>query len=362
MIKYLGSKRVLLPAIVGVIESLPRVRRVGDLFSGTARVGHALKGAGFAVHSNDELSYAEHLARCYVQADHERWGERAQKLLVELRGAPPRSGWFTDDYCEKARYFRPANGARIEGVREAIAHLDLEPELESIALVSLMEAADRVDSTTGVQMAYLKQWSARAENELELRMPAILPRPEAGPCTVSGCDALQLAPTLDVDVAYLDPPYNQHSYLGNYHVWETLVRWDRPEVYGIARKRIDCRERKSLFNRRREAAAALAAVIDRLETPYVVTSFSDEGHVTRDELVRMLGRNRRVHVLSRGYARYVGAKIGIHDPQGRKVGQPGRLRNTEYLFVATPDDCAWRPTGVEGFEPEPAAPELEPEG
>ncbi|QDU65959.1 DNA adenine methylase [Engelhardtia mirabilis] len=351
MIKYLGSKRLLLPAIVGVIESLPGVRRVADLFSGTARVGHALKGAGFAVHANDQLSYAEHLARCYVQADAEVWGERAERLLGELRHAAPRAGWFTEDYCVEARYFQPENGARIEGVREAIARLELEPELESIALVSLMEAADRVDSTTGVQMAYLKQWAQRAGNPLDLRLPAVLPRAAAGPCTSSRRDALELAAEVDADVAYLDPPYNQHSYLGNYHVWETLVRWDRPPVYGIARKRVDCRERKSPFNRRREAAPALEQVIDRLATPYVVASFSNEGHVSRDELEALLGRERRVHVLARDYARYVGARIGIHDRQGRRVGRPGHLRNTEFLFVATPFDVDWQPAGLEGFEP-----------
>ena len=53
-------------------------------------------------------------------------------------------------------------------------------------------------------------------------------------------DALELAPTLgSFDLAYVDPPYNQHRYFTNYHVWETLVAWDAPEAYGVARKRID---------------------------------------------------------------------------------------------------------------------------
>ncbi len=57
----------------------------------------------------------------------------------------------------------------------------------------------------------------------------------------------------DVDLAYLDPPYNQHRYAGNYHVWETLMAWDAPEHYGVACKRIDLRDKHtaSVFNRRR---------------------------------------------------------------------------------------------------------------
>ncbi len=59
----------------------------------------------------------------------------------------------------------------------------------------------------------------------------------------------------EVDIAYLDPPYNQHRYVGNYHVWETLVAWDAPDHYGVACKRVDVRDpaTSSVFNRRREA-------------------------------------------------------------------------------------------------------------
>ena len=123
----------------------------------------------------------------------------------------------------------------------------MDEDLKAILLVSLMEAADRVDSTTGVQMAYLKAWAPRAANDLELRLPAILP----GPGEAHELDAEQAAGNWETDVVYLDPPYNQHRYAGNYHIWETLVRWDRPAVYGVACKRVDCRQYSSAFNSRR---------------------------------------------------------------------------------------------------------------
>ena len=52
----------------------------------------------------------------------------------------------------------------------------------------------------------------------------------AGKGEAHGLEALEAARSLEADVAYIDPPYNQHSYLGNYHVWETLELWDKPEV------------------------------------------------------------------------------------------------------------------------------------
>ncbi|MFO0411762.1 MAG: DNA adenine methylase, partial [bacterium] len=103
MIKYIGSKRALLTRIATVIrEQLPDGGTVCDLFSGSARVGHALKGAGFRVWSNDHNAYAHVLATAYVQADRERWLERAEAVLAELRTVTPRAGWFTKTFCEDA--------------------------------------------------------------------------------------------------------------------------------------------------------------------------------------------------------------------------------------------------------------------
>jgi len=235
MIKYLGSKRALIDPITASIRGLlPDGGQVCDLFSGTARVGHALKGQGFQVWSNDHNAYAATLATAYVQADRDRWQDRAAAVLSDLATTPPAPGWFTRTFCEDARYFTPENGARIDAMRDRIEAMGLEPELKAIALVSLMEAADRVDSTAGLQMAYMKSWAARALKPLELRMPALQPAVAAGPCRATQGDALDIARAFDGDLVYLDPPYNQHSYLGNYHVWESLVLWDRPETYGIA--------------------------------------------------------------------------------------------------------------------------------
>lgn len=334
MIKYIGSKRALLGHVTAAISaSLPEGGRVCDLFSGSARVGHALKKQGFRVWSNDHNAYAHTLATAYVQADRERWQDRAQAVLAELRAVKPDAGWFTRAYCEDARFFHPDNGAIIDAMRDRIAALSLEPELEAIALVSLMEAADRVDSTAGLQMAYMKSWASRALKPLELRMPDILPGVVGGPCKATHADAVEIAPRIEADLVYLDPPYNQHSYLGNYHCWESLVLWDKPETYGVANKRIDVKTRKSAFNSRPGIAPALEAVIAGLKAPNLVVSFNDEGYLTRDQLVGMLSGRGEVQVIEIQRPRYVGARIGIHNPKGEKVGAVGRLRNVEYLFV-----------------------------
>lgn len=329
MIKYIGSKRLLVPHIVAAVEACAGARTVLDLFSGTSRVGHALKSRAFLVHANDHNAYAHTLASCYVGADGHRWRGRATKLLAELDALPGRAGWFTDTYCVASRYLQPANGARVDAIRDRIAALALEPELEAIALTSLLEAADRVDSTVGLQMAYLKQWSPRSHQPLRLRVPALLDGPGAASCL----DALEAAERFEADVAYLDPPYNQHSYLGNYHVWESLVRWDRPAVYGVARKREDVRARGSAFNRRATMPVALRAVIERVRARWLVVSFSDEGFLAPGVLRELLAERGRVREQAIDHPRHIGHKIGIHDLAGRRVGTPGHARNREHLFV-----------------------------
>jgi adenine-specific DNA-methyltransferase len=331
MIKYIGSKRVLVPHIVRAMSAFPESGRVLDLFSGTSRVARGLKETGRDVIANDHLAYAATLACCYVQADADRWLQPATQLIGELATVAPEAGYFTRAFCEDARYFQPHNGARVDAIREEINRRDLPLELRAIALVSLMEAADRVDSTTGVQMAYLKQWAARASNDLTLRVPAILP----GSGEALQLEAVEAASRVDADVAYIDPPYNQHSYMGNYHIWESLVRWDKPETYGIANKRIQCKEYKSDFNSKRRIRQGLRDVFDAIRCKHLVVSFNNEGHVDREEMTALLSDKGHVGVVAVDFKRYVGAQIGIHNPDGQKVGRVSHLRNKEYLFVVS---------------------------
>ncbi|MCA9282602.1 MAG: DNA adenine methylase [Phycisphaeraceae bacterium] len=346
MIKYIGSKRALMPVILDTVRAVGGARTVVDLFSGTSRVGHALKGAGYRVLSNDHNAYAHTLARCYVQADAEDVLADAGRLVREFNGMNGEPGYFTETFCERSRYFQPKNGARIDAIREAIARKGLEPELESVMLVSLMEAADRVDSTTGLQMAYLKQWAPRAFNDLELRVPEVLPRSVHGKGEAHGMEAVEAARALEGDVAYIDPPYNQHSYLGNYHIWESLVRWDKPEVYGVACKRVDVRERKSAFNSRPKFAGAMRELLGAVRAPVLIVSFNNEGYLSRQEMESMLGDlwdgEARVTTIENDFKRYVGAQIGIHNLKGEKVGRVSHLRNKEFLYVVSREDLGDR--------------------
>jgi len=302
-------------------------------------VGHHLKSFGFRVSSNDHNAYAATLARCYVEADLEDWATEATEIIREFNLLEGEAGYFTETFCEQARYFQPKNGARIDAIREEIATRGFEPELEAILLVSLMEAADRVDSTTGLQMAYLKNWAPRAKNDLQLRLPELLPRAKFGKSSATQLEASEAMAAFTGDLVYLDPPYNQHSYLANYHIWESLVLWDKPSVYGIAQKRTDVRERKSPFNQRPKFEAAMSELLGAVRAPITVVSFNNEGFIDRTGMEQLLGEMyggaANITTLAFDYKRYVGAQIGIHDKSGKKVGKVSHLRNQEFIFVAS---------------------------
>lgn len=339
MIKYLGSKRRLVPHLVALVSAVPGARTVLDLFTGTTRVAQGLKAAGFMVTANDLASYSTVLAEVFIATDASRLSAarraRLQSLVTELDALPGERGYFTATFCEEARYFQPMNGMRIDAIRAAIAALDVSASERTILLASLLLAADKVDSTTGLQMAYLKQWSARSAKRLALKLPTLLP----GPGRALHDDARACVTRRDAyDVAYLDPPYNQHSYYSNYHVWETLVRGDAPAAYGIARKREDCRTTKSPFNQRGEAWNALREVVMGVNAKHLILSFSDEGFFTEQAIRALLGeRFDEVALVPVDSARYVGARIGIHNLRGERVGRVSHVRNVEWLFVAGPD-------------------------
>jgi adenine-specific DNA-methyltransferase len=291
-----------------------------------------------------------------------RPGLRAEvdEAVDRLNAVVGRPGYVTETFCLASRYFRPENGARIDAVRDVIESEYAGTDLWPVLVTSLLEAADRVDSTTGLQMAYLKQWAARSLHPLVLRAPVLVNGPghavQGDACALVGSAGLpeaqlpeaqlpeaqlpeaQLpeAQLPEVDLAYLDPPYNQHRYDSNYHVWETIVAWDAPSFYGVACKRDDLRdpERRSAFNGRRTMPAALAQVVSSVRAEVMILSYNNESWLSFDELHALCSARGQVAVLAFDSARYVGARIGIHNPAGRKVGTVSHLRNTEYVLVA----------------------------
>lgn len=333
MIKYLGSKRTLIPTLT-TLAAASGASSALDLFTGTTRVAKAFKSLGMHVIAADIASYSEIFAKTWIELDADLVDQKAlNEALTELASLPGEPGYFTQTFCVDARFFQPENGARVDAIRAKIESDYKDSDLYNPLLTSLILAADRVDSTTGLQMAFLKAWARRSFNKLEMRNPELL----AGPGQAIRGDALVLAKGLpEVELAYLDPPYNQHRYFSNYHIWESLVRWDKPGFYGIANKRLDARslENKSPFNSKKTMPAAIEKLIQDVNTQTMVLSYNNESWLSKDDLIAMCEQRGHVEVVDVDFKRYVGSQIGVYNKQGQRVGTPGAKRNVEHIIIA----------------------------
>ena len=166
VIKYLGSKRRLVPALTELCRGVGCPHRPSTCSRGTTRVAQAFKGVGAWRHRR-RLRPAP--PTCWPAAT---WPPMSTIRPCRRQSAgrcgatgstPSRAGpgYVTATFCEASRYFQPENGARIDAVRDAIEAEYVGTALWPVLITSLLEAADRVDSTTGLQMAYLKQWADR---------------------------------------------------------------------------------------------------------------------------------------------------------------------------------------------------------
>lgn len=333
MIKYLGSKRALMPVLEQLFVA-SGARSAVDLFTGTTRVAASMKQQGMHVTAVDTASYSEVLAKAFIELD------ASQVNLFELSSEIDRlnhlvgeAGYFTKTFCEEANFFQVKNGRRIDAIRDAIESDYKDSWLYYPLLASLLIAADKVDSTTGVQMAYLKTWSRRSFFDLDLKVPELL----EGTGQSIRADANAVVPDLpEVDLVYLDPPYNQHRYFGNYHIWETLVRADKPEYYGVANKRVDTRsaENRSAYNSKLTMPEALRSLISGLKVETLVLSYNNESWLSRRELTEMCSKFEEVQIVDFDFKRYVGSQIGGYNQSGKFVGRPGAKRNLEHIVLA----------------------------
>ena len=301
-VKYIGSKASLVNTIYDFVqEHLPpdAQKTILDVFTGTSRVAQAFRSKGWLVTTSDLSWASEAYAHTFVQRTAES-GARIPALIEELRALEPESGWITSTYCDVVtadggvvKMWKPENGKKADAMRDKISEW-LESGYCSrhegmILITCLIFALDKVDSSVGVQQAYLKTWAARASNPLQLQDLPYYDGP-VGSHIVG--DAL-INPYPTATLAYLDPPYSAHSYATYYHIWDSIVRWDKPAVGLKTNRRIDRvsgsdqqdESMLSAWNSKRTALEAFLMLISRLPVQYVVVSYNDESLVPLENLV-----------------------------------------------------------------------------
>ena len=354
-IKYAGSKLKILPYILSLARRIG-AKTVLDGFSGSTRVSQAFAKSGFRVISNDIAVWSEVFGTCYLLNRESR--DQYSELIQHLNNVPQKEGWFTEHYGGESKGgvavqhdglkkpWQVHNTRKLDGIREEIDNLPLSPIEKAVALTSLILGLDRVDSTLGHFVSYLKGWSPRSFNELRLEVPKLFAT--AAGSEVVREDVFNVADR-KVDLAYFDPPYGSNNekmppsrvrYASYYHLWTTICLNDSPELFGKAMRRSDTSDTIAgsvfeAFKRNSDSGQFLAVeAIERLirstAARWIILSYSSGGRATADELNDILSANGNViDIIALDYKRNVMAGMKWTNEWIRDAESPNR----EFLFL-----------------------------
>lgn len=332
--RFIGSKARISNAILDCIGRPDSGHTTFvDVFSGTGVVASSAADRGWCVRVNDMLrcatiiSTARLVAASQVPFASVGGYQNACQILNESRSTS--SIWklyspASIDFCGiERRYFTTENAMRIDGAREIISKWSSETKIspleESILLASLISAANNVANIAGTYGCFLSKWTPQSTKNLDIQPLTLRETPVE--FSMHNYDAFNL-PTNTEDTVYLDPPYTKRQYSAYYHLLETLVEGDEPEVSGTAGLR-PWQDRSSPFCYKKKALDSLVSLIRKMKANHVYLSYSNEGHIQLNDLLAALSTFARVETVTLG-------EIGRYRPN--QTASAGNDRVTEYLL------------------------------
>ncbi len=333
---YIGSKYSLLNKITRIIEDfdIPKGGIVLDLFSGTGIVSQLFKSMGYITYANDWQYYSYCLSASFLlfndfpvfnkllnteegklikNVDKENIkilclnnriykpnNKSFIKVLEYLQNLKGKKGKFYDFYCEGGTegrlYFSKDNGKKIQAIRDKIEDWHrynfITYNEKTWLIACLLESADRVANTASVYGAYLKKIKKSAEKTIELTgIKPVASRLKPNLNKVFCKDALEILKLLknrDIVLAYLDPPYNHRQYSANYHILETIAKWDINDFLprGVTGLR-NSKELNSYYSLRSRAEESYRKLFLNLNSKYILLSYNNEGLIS-EKFIRNL--------------------------------------------------------------------------
>jgi adenine-specific DNA-methyltransferase len=297
--RYIGNKTRLLPFILRALKrSGIDVGSVHDAFAGTASVSRALKERGWRVHSSDLLMSSYVFQRAYVVADSA--DSSLDEMAGELNWLSPRAGFISEHFAPSSEgasggrmYFTPENAGRIDAAREELEIWRkggrIDDDTYYVLLAAIIEGADRVANTAGVYASYMKRWQPNAKRRFEV-IPE-MPVKGGEPADAKLMDATEAAKEIgEVDLLYIDPPYNSRQYVAYYHIPEILARGWTDSVPHIRGKvgLLAGEEGRSQWSHGRRVKKLLSSLLEATGARHALISFNSEGHLSPDALQGLL--------------------------------------------------------------------------
>ena len=320
--RYLGNKHKLLPFITRVVANeCKNINTVADIFAGTGAVASAFIDKKITTNDIMYSNYICHVA--WFSSEHYS-EEKVIKIITQYNNLKiTEDNYMSDNFSNT--YFSLDDCRKIGFIRQ-----DIEDKFNSgyinareraLLITSLLYAMDKIANTCGHYDAYRQ--GVEFEKHLELYVPQ--PEPDVNENNVCyNMDTNELAPEIEADLIYIDPPYNSRQYCDAYHLLENVARWEKPEVFGVARK-MDRTALKSDYCTQK-ATVAFENLIDSIHAKYILLSYNNMANkgndrsnakISDDDIMKILSKKGKVKVFSEDYKAFSTGKSDIQANQER---------------------------------------------
>lgn len=305
---YIGSKQKLSgfikQSIYSVVGTNIADKIFCDLFAGTGIVGRIFKTEVKQIISNDIEYYSFVLNRNYI-GNHTAIDY--QYLIDELNNTKGVSGRIFVEYSENGqaqrKYFSEYNGKKIDAVRQKIEYWKNKGELTDnqyyFLLASLLESADKVANTASVYGAFLKHIKKSAQKNMIVE-PAMFTI-NNNKHFVYNTDSNELIKKIEGDILYLDPPYNTRQYGANYHLLNTIAKYDNfiPKGKTGLPNYI-----KSDYCSKNKVKQAFEVLMKKAQFKYIFLSYNNEGLMSSEDIKSIMSKYGKYDLISTDYQRF----------------------------------------------------------
>lgn len=319
---YIGSKFSLIDFLETSINKTlksynesraPSEMVFADLFAGTGVVSGSFKKQGYSIIANDIQYYSYVITKHMIENNGNLDKDRCNKLINELNHLKGIEGFIYKNYSyggtegQKFRrmYFSDFNAKKCDAIRITIEYWRNKGRINEheyfFLLGSLINSIDKYANTASVYGAYLKKLKKTALKEMELVSLPIMQG--SVDCKVYNEDISKLIKYVSGDILYLDPPYNARQYCSNYHLLETIARYDNPNIKGKTGLR-DYSSQKSVFCIKNKVAGAFNELIMNAKFKYIFLSYNNEGLMSFDTIEKIMRRYGKYKVYMQQYRRF----------------------------------------------------------
>ncbi|WP_191015585.1 DNA adenine methylase [Treponema zioleckii] len=350
IIAYIGNKRKLLPLIYSAIEKTGLEIKAGlkflDAFSGSGVVARFAKELQFEVFANDWEYYSNVINRGFLETNKsdikDLFGseEKFCSLLREINNLPPPSEddqyiakyyapkeFEADkaDYRTERLFYTRQNALAIDKIRNYIeGNFNDSDKRKNLLLAELIYEAATHNNTSGVFKAFHKEFGGHGKDALkrifgkiQLNLPVLTDSNQKMHIFME--DANQLARKLkNLDIAYLDPPYNQHQYGSNYHILNTIAKWDHVPASlelnnkGVLKEKAGIRhdwiQTRSSYCYKDDAQKSFEDLIENLDAKHILVSYSTDGIIPFEKMLEICMKRGKLSLVTNEYTTYRGGK------------------------------------------------------